>query len=81
MRKLRVQHELLPGIDERFEFKAASGIIVVVVSQRSGRRDIGRRAPGDDDPLATVGLTQNEALAPATLLTGAQVELLIAAPV
>jgi TrkA domain protein len=75
MRKLRVRHEALPGVGERFEFTAASGTTVIVVTHRSGRRDIALRAPGDDDPLVSLPLTRNESLALATLLMGTQIEL------
>jgi K+/H+ antiporter YhaU regulatory subunit KhtT len=78
MRKLRVRHEPLPGVGERFEFPTASGITVIVVTQRSGRRDIALRAPGEDDPLLSVPLTRNESLALATLLMGTHIELSVA---
>jgi K+/H+ antiporter YhaU regulatory subunit KhtT len=80
MRKLKVRHELLPGVGERFEFKASSGLTVIVVSHRSGRRDVSLRVPGEDESLATVGLTRTESVALATLLTGAQIEFLVSAP-
>ena len=78
MRKLRVRHEPLPGVGERFEFTAASGTTVIVVTHRSGRRDIALRAPGEDDPQLSVPLTRNESLALATFLMGTHIELSVA---
>jgi K+/H+ antiporter YhaU regulatory subunit KhtT len=40
MRKLKVGHQLLPGIGERFHVDIKSGLRVTVVSHRSGRRDV-----------------------------------------
>jgi len=78
MRKLRVRHEALPGVGERFEFPTASGMTVIVVTQRSGRRDVALRAGGEDGPLLSVALTRNESLALATLLMGTHIELSVA---
>jgi TrkA domain protein len=75
MRKLKVGHEPLPGIGERFHIAAASGLTVTVVSHRSGRRDVAILEADADEPLATVALTKGEAAAVAAVLVGAQIEL------
>ena len=75
MRKLKVGHEALPGSGDLFEIASAAGLIVTVVPHRSGRRHLAVGKPDDDQPLVTVALTRTEATALATLLTGAQIEL------
>ena len=75
MRKLRVQHEPLPGMGELFEILVASGTSVHVVSHRSGRRDLTIGRPGADQPEVTVTLTRAEASGLAALLVGAHIEL------
>ncbi len=63
MRKLKVRHQPLPGIGELFELDTTSGLTLTVVTHRSGR------------PMVTAGLGRAEALAIATLLGGAHIEL------
>lgn len=75
MRKLKIRHERLPGIGERFHLEAASGVTVTVVSHRSGRRDVAVLEAEGDEPLATAALSRAEAAAVAALLVGAQIEL------
>lgn len=75
MRKLKVRHQPLPGVGDRFELVTASGLTLMVVSHRSGRRDIAIAEPGADAPVAIAGLTRIEAAAVAVLLTGAHVEI------
>jgi K+/H+ antiporter YhaU regulatory subunit KhtT len=75
MRKQKVKHRLLPGIGDFFEIVTASGLSVSVVSHRSGRRDVAVGVPGADQPLVSAPLTRTEAVALATLLTGAHIEL------
>ena len=75
MRKLKVRHQPLPGIGERFELDTASGLTLTVVTHRSGRRDIAIETRDEEQPMATAGLTRAEALAVATLLSGAHIEL------
>lgn len=75
MRKLQVRHQRLPGIGERFDFEATCGLIITIVSHRSGRRDVAILETDTDEPLATVALTRAEAEAMAALLVGAQIEL------
>ena len=75
MRKLKVQHQPLPGVGDRFDLVTASGLTLTVVSHRSGRRDIAIGEPGADAPVAIAGLTRIEAAAVAVLLTGAHVEI------
>jgi K+/H+ antiporter YhaU regulatory subunit KhtT len=76
MRKVKVRHRPLPGIGELFKVDTASGVTVIVVSHRSGRREIAVGERGSDEPIATAALTRNEAAAVATLLTGTQIELI-----
>jgi K+/H+ antiporter YhaU regulatory subunit KhtT len=76
MRKQKVRHVPLPGLGERFELTAASGLALTVISHRSGRRDIALGVPGADEPTAIVSLSRAEAAAVAALLVGAQIELI-----
>ncbi len=75
MRKVKVRHEPLPGIGEVFELDTASGLTLTVVTHRSGRREIAIGTRDEEQPIVTVGLTRAEALAIATLLSGAHIEL------
>lgn len=75
MRKLKVRHQLLPGIGELFELDTASGFTLTVVTHRSGRRDIAIGTRDEEQPTVIAGLTRTEALAVATLLSGAHIEL------
>ena len=79
MRKFKVHHEPLPGVGELLRFTTASGVVMSVVSYRSGRRDVSVGVPGADDTVVTVPLSRSESLALATLLTGSHIEL-VAAP-
>ena len=81
MRKQKVKHRALPGIGDLFEITTGSGLSVSVVSHRSGRRDLAVGVPGADEPLVSESTPEagtsarNEAIALATLLTGAHIEL------
>ena len=75
MRKLKVRHERLPGIGDRFELDTAAGLTVTVVNHRSGRRDISLGESGAETPLATASLSRTEAVAVVALLTGLHIEL------
>jgi K+/H+ antiporter YhaU regulatory subunit KhtT len=75
MRKLKVRHEGLPGIGDRFELDTTAGLTVSVVTHRSGRRDISISEPGAETPLVTARLSRAEAVAVVGLLTGLHIEL------
>ena len=75
MRKLKVRHALLPGIGERFELWANGGRRVVV-SERSGRRELSIFSADADEQLAVVSLARADAAALAALLVGAHIELM-----
>lgn len=75
MRTLKVRHQPLPHVGELFELVTGSGVVVTVVSHRSGRRDLVIRRPDEEEPLANAELTRNESAAIAALLTGAYIEL------
>ena len=75
MRKLKVRHRRLPGIGDLFEVPTAAGLIVTVVTHRTGRRDIAVGRPGADKPVITAALSRTEATAVAALLTGTNIEL------
>ena len=75
MRKLKVRHERLPGIGDRFEFDTTAGLTVTVVHHRSGRRDISLAEPGAENPLVSAALSRAESVAVAALLTGLHIEL------
>ncbi len=75
MRKLRVRRQLLSGVGELFELETSSGLTVVVVAHRSGRRQIALRAGDAERPAASTTLTRTEALAIAALLSGTHIEL------
>jgi K+/H+ antiporter YhaU regulatory subunit KhtT len=75
MRKVKVHHERLAGVGERFQLTTASGLNVTVVCHRSGRRDLAMGAPGADAPIVIAALSRTEAAAVAALLTGTHIEL------
>lgn len=75
MRKVKVRHDPLPGIGELFQLETAAGLAVTIVTHRSGRRDIALGGADEEQPSVTVALTRAEAVAVATLLTGAFIEL------
>jgi K+/H+ antiporter YhaU regulatory subunit KhtT len=75
MRKLKIRHQPLPHVGELFELVTASGVLVTIVTHRSGRRDLVVRQPDADEPLSTTGLTRTESAAIAALLVGAHIEL------
>ncbi len=75
MRTIKVRHEPLPGIGERFELAARSGFTVTVVSERSGRQQLAIGGGDDGEPIVTVSLTRGEAAALASVLVGAHTEL------
>ncbi len=75
MRKMKARHQRLPGIGERFELDTAAGLTLTVVNHRSGRRDIAIATRDEAQPAVTAGLTRAEALAIATLLSGAHIDL------
>src|SRR4051794_478011 len=70
MRKLKVRHERLPGIGDRFELDTAEGLTVTVGTHRSGRRDIAIGKVAADEPVITAALSRTESTAVAALLTG-----------
>ena len=74
MSKFNVRHEALPKVGDLFEFSAATGPTVTVVTHRSGRRDLSVTQP-NDRLRVTVSLSETEATALATLLTGVHIEL------
>jgi hypothetical protein len=76
MRQLRVRHARMPGIGEKFEFVSALGLVITVVSQRTGRCDLSIADAVGTEPIATASLTKAEATALAALLMGAHVELI-----
>lgn len=75
MRKVKVQHQPLPGIGELFELDTASRLNLPVVTHRSGRRDRVIGTPDQERPIATAGPTRTPAVAIATLPRGAHMEL------
>jgi K+/H+ antiporter YhaU regulatory subunit KhtT len=74
MSKFNVRHEALPKVGDLFEFSAATGPTVTVVTHRSGRRDLSVTQP-NDQLRVTVTLSETEATALAALLTGTHIEL------
>ncbi len=75
MCKLKVRHQPLPGIGELFELDTPSALTVTVVTPRSGPRDMAIATRDEEGPTATAGLTRTEALAVATVPSGAHFEL------
>ena len=75
MRNVKVRHEPLPGIGELFELHTASGLTITVDTRRSRRRDVAIGTGDEAQPAVAAGLTRAEALAIATVLTGAHIEL------
>lgn len=60
----------LPGIGQRYDQRAAEGGPVTVVIHHSGRRDL-YILDGDDEPLASVVLTDSQARSLGAILGGA----------
>jgi K+/H+ antiporter YhaU regulatory subunit KhtT len=75
MEKLKVRHQTLPHVGELFELVTASGLVVTIVTQRSGHRDLVVRRPDDEEPLSTTEMTRTESATVAALLTGAYFDL------
>ena len=75
MRKLKIRHQPLPHVGELFELATASGYVVTIVAQRSGRRELVIRRSGEEQSLSTTELTRSESAAVAALLVGAHIEL------
>ena len=63
MRRLKAQHQSLPGIGELIQRDTASELTLTVISHRSGRRDIAVGRRDEDRPTVTAGLTRAEAVA------------------
>jgi K+/H+ antiporter YhaU regulatory subunit KhtT len=73
---LTVRHQALAGIGDLFEPDTASGSAIMVVNHQSGRRDVAIKAEAGGSPAPTM-LTEEEAAAMATLLSGVRAELLM----
>ena len=58
MPKLTVRHQRLPRIGELSELDTASGLTLVVVTHRSGWRDIAIAARDEEQPAVTAGLSR-----------------------
>lgn len=69
-RPVKVRRRRLPGIGDRFELDTASGVMVSVVTHRSGRGDLGVGERGQDEPSQRVALTR----ALAALVRGTHIE-------
>lgn len=76
MQSLTVRHESLPGVGDLYELRLASGATVQVAELLSGRRHLSIGVPGATEPGAIADLTRDEATGLATLLLGAQVEII-----
>lgn len=74
MSKFNVRHEALPKVGDLYEFSVATGPTVTVVAHRSGRRELSV-TQNNDQRRVTVSLSETEATALATLLTGVHIEL------
>jgi TrkA domain protein len=60
----------LPGIGERFDLRTDDGWTVAVVVHHTGRRDVYLVAPREDDPRASVMLTDRQARSLGAILGG-----------
>ncbi|MEZ5323302.1 MAG: hypothetical protein R2698_14750 [Microthrixaceae bacterium] len=75
MRRHKVRYEQLPKVGDLFEFDTESERTITVIVHRSGTRELAIGDPGDEEPFLVLDLTENEALALATILTGNQIDL------
>jgi len=73
--EVTVREQSLPGIGTLFELRVHTGDWVSVVFHRSRRRDVGVRQRDDDETVASVTLTEAEALALAAVLAGVLVDV------
>jgi TrkA domain protein len=69
---VRIHEQNLPGIGHRYDVSVGDDRQLIVVVQRSGRREIGISRRGADEPATSVGLSHDQAVAVAALLTGAR---------
>jgi K+/H+ antiporter YhaU regulatory subunit KhtT len=74
MHSVKVREQALPGIGVLVEMTTADGPIVSVVCHRTRRRDVSIRGRHDDTAIASVHLSEDEALALASVLAGLIVE-------
>ncbi|MGQ0617797.1 MAG: cation:proton antiporter regulatory subunit [Acidimicrobiia bacterium] len=66
-----VTEQSMPGIGHRFDLPADDGAAVVVVLHHSGRRDLYVVAAGNDEPRASVTLSDSQARTLGAILAGA----------
>lgn len=69
---VRIQEQNLPGVGRRYEMPLADDRLLIVVVQREGARQVAFARPDEDDVSAAVTLTEDQAIAFASLLTGAR---------
>lgn len=68
---VRIREQSLPGIGHRYELPVGGDRYLIIVVQREGRREIAV-SRGADEPVAAVTLSHDQAVAVASLLTGAR---------
>lgn len=69
---VRIQEQILPGIGHRYDVDVGGHRQLVVIVQASGERHIAITDRTADEPIATVTLTHDQAVAVAALLAGAR---------
>jgi TrkA domain protein len=67
-----VRSQRLPGVGWRYDLDLIGGSRLVVVVEDGGRRHLMVMRSGDTDPLVSVALTGEQALAVAALVSGAR---------
>lgn len=75
MTDVEVGETRLPGVGWRYDIQLARGMTLLVVVEDTGRRHIVLAGEADEDPWSSVPMTESQALAVASLLTGARLHL------
>ena len=67
---MEIRETVLPGIGHKYSLETAAGVEVVVVIHTTGKREVFRFAPEDDEPEIVLELTNDEAHKLGTILAG-----------
>ena len=69
---VRIREQALPGVGRRFDLDIKDGLSLVVVAERDGSRNVAVFEDGGDEPLYSVRLGREHAVAVGSLLLGAR---------
>ena len=70
--EVHIREQELPGIGHRFDLEVQGGLTLTVVARRDGSRDLGVTEKVADEPLRSVHLGREQAVAVGSLLLGAR---------